>query len=125
MKTTVSSHRKNSMGTVSFDGQFPGMNKPQDFIVYPMQNSTETISIQSDHRFSQIDLATGKGVISANRANYANYVWLQMCVIRKTARTFELSAEELQTLREWVKSTGGLLVGNSIMKCENTGAIAL
>lgn len=113
------------MGTVSFDGKFQGMRKPQDFIVYPMQDSGENICIQSDHRFGQIDLATGKGVLSANRAQYANAPWLGLCVINNTAIDVELSVEENQTLRQWIKSTGGVEVGASFVKCDNTGALAL
>lgn len=113
------------MGTVSFDGQFPGMNKPQDFIVYPMQDSGEGITIQSDKRFGQIDLETGTGILSASRAQYANSIWLAICIGARTAIPFELPAEELQTLRQWIKSTGGLLVGESIVKSDNTGAMAL
>lgn len=125
MKTQVTNCHKNIMGTVSFDGQFPGMNKPQDFIVYPMQDSGEKIRIQSDHRFGLVNLSTGAGVISANRAQYANGMWLQLCQIRGTAKNFTLSVEDVQTLRQWVKSTGGLLVGESFVKSDNTGAIAL
>lgn len=47
MKT--SNYRRNIMGTVSFDGIAPGMRKPQDFIVCPMQDSGEQISIQMKH----------------------------------------------------------------------------
>ena len=125
MKTAITNCKKNIMGTVSFDGQFPGMNKPQDFIVYPMQDSSEEIRVQSDHRFGRIDLATGKGIMSANRADYANSVWLQLCEIRGTARSFTLATEEVQTLRQWIKSTGGLLVGSSHVLSDNTGAMAL
>jgi hypothetical protein len=35
------------MGTLSFDGQFGKMRKAEDWIVYPMQDSTETIRIQN------------------------------------------------------------------------------
>lgn len=112
------------MGTVQFDGKFPSMRKAQDFIVYPMQDSGMTISIQSEHRFGQINLDTGKGVVSANRAQYANGLWLQLCQAAKTAIEFELSAEDLQNLRQWIKSTGGIEVGG-VVKCDNTGAMAL
>lgn len=125
MQATITNCKKNIMGTVSFDGRFPGMNKPQDFIVYPIQDSTEEIRVQSGHRFGRIDLGTGKGVMSANRADYANSVWLQLCEIRGTAKAFTLAAEDLQTLRQWVKSTGGLLVGSSMILSDNTGAMAL
>lgn len=113
------------MGTVEFDGQFPGMRKPQDFIVYPMQDSGETITIQSDKRFGRIDLATGNGIVSASRAQYANSIWLAICMRDKTAVSFELPAEDCQTLRQWIKSTGGLLVGSSCVLSDNTGAMAL
>lgn len=121
----ITNCKKNIMGTVSFDGKFQGMRKPQDFIVYPMQDSGETITIQSDHRFGQIDLATGKGILSANRAQYANYVWLAMCVKSGLAVKIELPAEDLQTLRQWIKSTGGIAVGNACVISDNTGAMAL
>lgn len=117
--------KRNIMGTVSFDGQFPKMRKPQDFIVYPMQDSGPVITIQSDHRFGQIDLDTGKGVVSASRAQYANSVWLAMSLRAGTAVDFELTAEDRQTLRQWIKSTGGIEVGSSFVKCDNTGAMAL
>jgi hypothetical protein len=116
---------KNIMGTVSFDGKFQGMRKPQDFIVYPMQDSGENITIQSNHRFGQIDLGTGEGIISANRAQYANAPWLGLCVLNNTATTFQLANEDRETLRQWIKSTGGVLVGESFVKCDNTGALAL
>jgi hypothetical protein len=113
------------MGTVSFDGKCSGMRKAQDFIVYPMQDSGEIITIQSDHRFGQIDLANGKGILSANTTGHAGAAWLGLSVMRKTAVDVELAAEDLQTLRQWVKSTGGILVGSSIVKSDNTGALAL
>ena len=112
------------MGTVSFHGRFPGMRKPQDFIVYPMQDSGETIAIQSEHRFGRLDLATGRGILSANRQQYANGLWLSLCMARGTAVGFELATEELQTLRQWIKSSGGVEVGG-VVKCCNIGALAL
>ena len=112
------------MGTVSFDGQCQGMRKPQDFIVYPMQDSGEIIRIQSDHRFGRLDLATGKGVLSANRKQYANGMFLAWCEANGQAVALELAPEDLQTLRGWIKSSAGLLVGGCV-KCDNTGAFAL
>lgn len=113
------------MGTLSFDAQFAGMRKPQEFIVYPMQDSGERITIQSNHRFGQMDLSTGKGILSANRADYANSVWLAVCYQARTAIAIELSVEDTQALRQWIKSTGGIEVGSSFVKSDNTGAMAL
>ncbi len=121
----ITNCHRNIMGTVSFDAKFAGMRKAQDFIVYPMQDSGETITIQSEHRFGKLDLATGKGIISANRAQYANGIWLQICLVNKTASLFKVAADDLQTLRGWIKSTGGIEVGASFVKCDNTGALAL
>ena len=125
MKTVIQNCKKNIMGTVSFDGHFEGMRKPQDFIVYPMQDSGECINIQSDTRWGNIDLATGRGLLSAPRAQYANRLWFTLCYAQGRVSKIELSAEDLQTLRGWIKSTGGLLVGSSFVRCDNTGALAL
>lgn len=121
----ISNCKRGIMGTVEFDGQFTGMRKAQDFVVYPMQDSGNIISIQSDHRFGRIDLATGKGTLSANRAQYANSIWLAVCMAQKGAVDIDLAHEDLQTLRGWIKSSGGICIGSSFIKCDNTGAIAL
>jgi hypothetical protein len=36
----------------------------------------------------------------------------------------QLAVEQRETLRQWVKSTGGLEVGG-VVKCDKTGALAL
>lgn len=46
------------------------------------------------------------------------------CALR-TATVFELSIEDRQTLRQWIKSTGGLLVGSACVYSDNTGAMGL
>lgn len=123
---TITNCRKNLMGTLSFDGKFPGMRKASDFIVYPMQDSGTEIRIQSDNRFGRIDLETGAAVLSANSGSaHAGGTWLMLCELRKTAQRFTLADEDRATLRQWVKSTGGVLVGESFVKCDNTGALAL
>lgn len=123
--SAVTNCHRNIMGTLSFDGLFPSMRKAQAFIVYPMQDSSERITIQSDHRFGHIDLASGKAILSANRQQYANSIWLAQCIRARTVTVFELPEEDRQTLRQWVKSTGGVKVGSSFVKCDNTGAMAL
>jgi hypothetical protein len=121
----ITNCHKNIMGTLSFDGRFQGMNKAQDFIVYPMQDSGEIIQIQSKNRMGQIDLATGLLTMSPAQSGHAGFLALQIAMIRKTARIETLPAEDVQTLRQWIKSTGGLEVGSSIVKSDNTGALAL
>ena len=122
----ITNCHRNILGTLSFDALFPGMRKASDFIVYPMHDSGTIIRIQSDNRFGQIDLDTGACVLSANSGgSHAGAAWLTVCQIRGTLGRFTLAEEERATLRQWVKSTGGVLVGNSIVKTDNTGAIAL
>lgn len=121
----ITNCHKNIMGTVSFDGKFAGMRKAQDFIVYPMQDSGPLIKIQSKNRMGQVNLDTGELVLSPATTGHAGFLWLQISVARKTATAETLPAEELQILRQWIKSTGGLLVGESFVKSENIGAMAL
>jgi len=113
------------MGTVSFDGRFAGMRKAQYFIVYPMQDSGPIIKIQSNNRMGRLNLDPGELILSPAARCHAGFLWLQISVARKTATVESLPAEELQTLRAWIKSTGGLEVGQSFVKCDNTGAMAL
>ena len=121
----ISNIHKNIMGTISFDGQFGKMRKAQDFIVYPCQDAGSVIKIQSDHRFGYLDLANGVGILSANRAQYANGQWLSFCRANGTAEPIALDETERETLRAAIRSTGGLLVGESFVKCENIGAFSV
>lgn len=121
----ITNCHKNIMGTVSFDGKFTGMRKAQDFIVYPMQDSGPLAKIQSNNRMGQVNLDSGELVLSPAATSHAGFLWLQLSVARKTATTETIPTEELQVLRSFIKSTGGLLVGESVVKCDNTGAMAL
>jgi hypothetical protein len=122
---SITNCHRNIMGTVSFDGRFANMRKSQDFIVYPMQDSGPLIRIQSNNRMGQLNLDTGELVLSPAATGHAGFLWLQVCIARRTAFRETLPADDLQTLRQWVKSTGGLLVGASFVKSDNTGALAL
>lgn len=58
--------KKESTGTVSFDGKFKGMRKAQEFIVYPLHSgsSATSVQVQSDTRIGQIDLKSGVVALS-------------------------------------------------------------
>ena len=113
--------KKNIMGTVSFQGKFTGMRKAAEFIVYPMQDSGTVITIESDTRIGRLDLFNGLVRMSQPHSGGAYFIHLSM---DKPVFTM-VSKEDCQTLRGWVKATGGLEVGESIVKCDNTGAMAL
>lgn len=121
LKISISNCHKNIMGTVSFDGQFLGMRKAQDFIVYPMQDSGTTIKVQSKTRIGTIDLFNGVAAISKSYPNGAYNVHLQAHKLDYQM----VSAEDCMILKGWIKSTGGVEVGESIVLSDNTGAIAL
>ena len=56
----ISRLRKNIMGTLSFDLKVGSMRKAQDFIVYPMSELEDKISIQSSKKFGIISIEDGR-----------------------------------------------------------------
>lgn len=123
--TYIGNIHKNIMGTTSFDLRVDGMRKNQEFVVYPMQSGdgSQVIRIQSDHRFGYLDLATGKGELSANYPQYANSQ--RFAIDKATGRTvkFELRNVDNEALRLFIFTTAGNLVGSSVVKCDNSNAI--
>jgi hypothetical protein len=117
----ISNCHKNIMGTTSFDGKFAGMRQAQDFIVYPMHDSGAIIQIQSDTRIGRLNLNTGELLMSRAHPSgaYASHLMVDKVVLET------LPAEDVQLLRQWIKSTGGIEVGESFVKTDNTGAMAL
>jgi len=126
-KAKFSNLCKNCMGTASFDLQIEGMRKPQEFVVYPIQetNDADKIHIQSDHRYGILDTNTGKGRMSANKNQYANSFFLAICEAKGTAVDFELTQLDLQTLRMFIFTTAKKLAGDNCisMYCDNSNAI--
>jgi hypothetical protein len=53
------------------------MRTEQDFTLYPYTGG-DTINLQSDKRFMQVNLRTGEGYINGSNKNYANSIHLQM-----------------------------------------------
>jgi hypothetical protein len=115
----IANIRKNIMGTASFDGQFPGMRKPQDFIVYPMKEQTTLAKIQSDTRIGLINLDSGAITLSKPRAGGAYFMQLQGAQVIGC-----LSAEELLMLKAGIMSTASGHAGtNGVMYCDNSAAL--
>lgn len=121
----IKSYRKNILGTISFAAKFSGMRKEQEFSVYPLSDSGAIIKVQSETRIGQINLDTGEVEMSKPRANgsYISHFYLDR-VAGKTKKD-KLSEGEMVELRQKVKETGGLRIGESVVKCDNTGAMAL
>lgn len=116
----IANIHKNRMGTVSFDGKFDGMRKPQDFIVYPFHagNQTTAAKVQSDTRIGLIDLDTGEVIMSPSRAGGSYGVHLALA---KPAG--KLSAETLFTLKSAIFATASGKAGTHRVVTDNSGAI--
>lgn len=112
----LSNIHTNIMGTVSFDGQFKGMRKPQDFIVYPVKDDGHPMTnarIQSDKRSGFVNLNSGNVVILEGA--YFNGA---------VKNTDKLSAEELLSFKAAIFSTASGKAGsNGIVFCDNSGAL--
>lgn len=109
---------KNIMGTVSFNGRFPGMRKEQDFCCYPMPDLTEDVKIQSDTRIGNINLTTGRVMLSKAHPNGAYNQHLH-----EAAFVEKLSAEELFMLKAEIMATASPHAGTSgVIFCDNKGA---
>ena len=119
---SITNYRKNIMGTLSFDLKVKGMRKPQDFIVYPITEKTDKIRIQSDKKWGEIHINSGKGILSKSGSTswHLHSDMMNMNVIK-----FELTPEELEELKTQIKSTSGKDVGNTIMRTDNSGAALL
>jgi len=114
----IGGFNRNIMGTLSFDLKLKKMRKPQEFIVYPAQEKSDTILIQSDTRFGLIEMKIGEGLMSQSHANGAYGYHLQADKKDK----FKLSDEQLSKLKEELAKTAGKKVGSSVVFSDNSYA---
>ena len=121
-KIAISNFRKNCMGTMSFDGQFKGMRKMQEFVVYPIKagDSPKSIIIQSDTRIGEIFLSDGMVKLSPGISSGA---YMHHLSLAKEALL--LSGDELLLLTANVLSTASASAGTRGVTCDNSGAIEL
>jgi len=107
------------MGTVSFDGKFDGMRKAQDFIVYPMKESTTLATVQSDTRIGVINLESGTVTMSRPKAGGAYFIHLNGAQIAG-----RLAGEELMLFKAQIAGTAHGHAGtNGIVYTDNSGAM--
>jgi hypothetical protein len=112
--------RTNIMGTCSFNLKFDSMRKIQDFIVYPIDKSnvSKIIQIQSDTRIGQLDLDTGKCIMTKSHPNGAYGYHLAL------GETVPVQFNETQCneLKVYIYKTKDNTGTNGIMLIDNTGA---
>jgi hypothetical protein len=118
----ITNIHRNCMGTVSFDGKFTGMRKPQDFIVYPLHagNQTDRLKIQSRTRIGEIDLATGWVDLTKSWPSGAYGVHLAFA----QQKLCKLPDEQLFMLKAHVlDSASGKAGTNGAVYTDNSGAL--
>jgi hypothetical protein len=118
-ESPITNYHKNIMGTLSFDLKVKGMRKPQDFIVYPITEKTDKIRIQSDKKFGEIHISSGRGVLSKS----GNTSWhLALDIMNRNVNTFQLNDAEMEELKSQIRATTGKDVGSSFVTTDNSGA---
>lgn len=121
--------RKNCLGTMSFELKMGRMKKAEEFCTYPIQkgDNGERIYLQSEHRWAQMDTKNGEVHLSARRAQYANDIWLRVCMARGTDEHDCATAEQLEQILSAIRGTAGDKVGNNGMHifCDNSNAARL
>jgi len=121
----ISNITKNCMGTTDFDGKFNGMRKAQSFIVYGMESGQTEAKIQSSTRLGLLCLDTGRVEMSTPRANGAGFAHFSFDRFKKITKFSQITEEERIELRDFIKGTGGDLVGSVGILSVNTGASQL
>lgn len=112
----------NLLGTVSFEAQFKGMRRSQDWIVYPIPDENiDRIKVQSDTRIGYIMLETGLVKMSKPHANGAyNQHLAEVAIIDK------VGAEDLFMLKAHIAASANAKAGNNgMVYTDNKGAIGV
>ena len=121
----IISTKRNCLGTMDFVLRMGKMKKAESFCTYPVQKTDngEKVYLQSHHRWAELNTKTGEIVLSARRAQYANSMWLALCVAQGTAETDKATGEQLSSMLSAIRGTKSAMAGNNgIMYCDNSNA---
>lgn len=119
----ISNFRKNIMGTMSFDLKLPKWRKPQGFIVYPMAQNANTIFIQSDKRWAEINPETGEMWMTNGKGGHPNSYLLCFQKARGEAEKHQINPVDLSAIKMQIFTTAGSKVGESVIYSDNSAAI--
>lgn len=109
--------KRNIMGTISIILKAKGMRKEQDFILYPITKDDKILIIQSDTRIAKLNLE-GLGLISKSHSNGAFFIHLQIDQLTP----IQFSKNDWSQIVDYIGTTKGDLVGDSVVKTDNSGA---
>jgi hypothetical protein len=104
---------KNRIGFLNITAKLANMKKSADFTIYPYSGG-DTISIQSDKRFCEINIRTGEGKINKKGVNYANN-W----VMTLDPLFFAVESEIIIELKKYFWENEGANGGGSLISWEN------
>lgn len=104
---------KNLTIGVGLDLKVANMRKQQEFILYPYKGG-DIIHLQSDKRFIELNLRTGKAVINKKNTNYANMIAVQCNPLH-----FDFPNDELTEIKQYLWNKNGQKGGNSIVEYDN------
>ena len=113
---------RNILGTASVVMKVGNMRKADDFCVYPMAETAETIHLQSGKRWIDLDTKTGHGYITNGKGGHPNRWLLALQKARGEAQEFTLGSDELAYLKMNIFATAGKSVGNSVITSDNSAA---
>lgn len=117
MATEMTNIYKNSMGTISIDMKIKGMRKFQEFMIYPINKESKSLTIQSDTRIARVDL-DGNGIMSKSHQSGAYFHHLQL----DKCTDFCFEPNDWQQIVEYIGLTENKNAGSSVIKSDNSGA---
>lgn len=121
----ISKYHRNCLGTISFDMKLPKWRKAQEFIVYNMPETSDTILIQSDKRWIEINKNTGEMEMTNGKGGHPNNWLLAWQKAQKVSETYIMDSVHLSELKMHIFTTAGAKVGNSGVISDNSGAFSI
>lgn len=124
----IISQEKNCLGTMSFVLKIGKMKKAEEFSTYPIQkgDNGDKVSLQSSHRWAELNTRTGEIEMSARRAQYATSIWFIECRLKHITEKDQATPEQLEQMLSAIRGTASPHAGGNnclAMYCDNSNAI--
>ena len=98
-----------------FTLKMQGMRKAQDFLIYPYSGG-DTVSLQSDTRFMQLDLKSGNAILSKAHSNGSCQIDLYP---QRGAYMVRLDNTELTNIQGYLWHNEGVQTWKGVLSIEN------
>ena len=123
--TMFTNFKTNIMGTLSFHLKLKGWRKEQKFVTYPIEDKTDTLFFQSEKRWIELDLKTGKASMTNGKGGHPNRWLLHMQKATGKHQEFIVSDLDLQAIKMHIFTTADKNAGKSFVKTDNSGAFQI